>query len=122
MKKRTLILLYATALFVFGVSIILLGFTFGDIESFSALSGSQEFVSIIKAIGLVFSAAGTGGLGWGFFLSKNPTLPGYAGLNGAGFVTFVLFFFFFGGPFWLLIGWAMWWMPIFQARPSTLDS
>ena len=122
MQKKTLISLYALAFLSFGVPIVVLGFAFGDIESFSALSGSQAFVSVIKIIGLTFIMAGVGGMGWALLLTKNPVLPGYAGLNGAGLVAFILLFFFLGGPFWLLIGWAMWWMPIFRARPSSLES
>jgi hypothetical protein len=120
MKKRTLIILYSLALFVFGVPIIVLGFTFEDIESFSGLSGASEFVFAIKTMGFMFIAAGIGGLGWGLLLSENPVLPGYAGLHGAGLVTFLLLFL-AGGPFWLLIGWAMWWIPMFRAHPSAAE-
>lgn len=122
MKKRTLITLYALLLLSFGIPIVILGFTFGDIESFSALSGSQEFVSVVKIIGLVFIMSGVGGMGWALLLTKNPVLPGYARLNGAGLVTFILLFFILGGPFWLLIGWTMWLIPAFQARSSTLET
>lgn len=120
MKKKTLVSLYTLALLGFGGLTITLGLTFGDIESFSSLSGADEFVFVIKSIGFIFVAAGIGGLCWGLLLSENPMLPGYAGLHGAGLVTFVLLFF-VGGPFWLLVGWVMWWIPMFRARPSAVE-
>ncbi|MCS3643651.1 hypothetical protein [Salinibacter ruber] len=120
MRKKTLVSLYTLALLIFGGLIIILGFAFGNIESFSSLSGANKFVFAIKIMGFMFIAAGIGGLAWGLLLSENPTLPGYAGLHGAGLVTFLLFFL-VGGPFWLLVGWAMWWIPMFRARPSAAE-
>lgn len=117
MRKKTFIALYSLTLFASGVLIVLLGFSFGDIKTFSELSGSEEFILLIKFIGGGMSTAGLGGLIWTLMLSKNPTLPGYAGLNGPGLATFIVPLF-LAGPFWLLVAWVLWLIPTFRAHNS----
>lgn len=119
MKKKTLLVLYGLALLGSGVAIAFLGSAFAGIESITARSGGEEFVSVFKLMGAGFGLAGTVGLAWAVALSENPVLSGYAGLNRAGVTTFAFLFFFLGGPFWLLIGWTMWWLPLFKAHAPT---
>ena len=57
-------------------TIVVPGFAFGDIDSFSTLSGAQEFVSVIKTLGLVFSVAGISGHGMDPFSLQEPRTTG----------------------------------------------
>ena len=120
MKKKTLTSLYSLTLIGGGLSIAALGFAFGDIESLSTLSGSEDFVFTIKFIGSGLVASGLVGLGWTLTLSDNPILSGYAGLSRNGLVVFLTPLL-FAGPFWLLIAWLVWFVPAFRADPSPLD-
>lgn len=114
MKKKTVILIYSAIPLLAGLLTLLLGFAFGDIQSFIEYEGSETFILFIKIIGVVMGLAGLGGVGWAIRLSENPDLPGYAGLNGVG-LTLLIIPFFFLGPFWLLLAWFLWLTPPLRA-------
>lgn len=114
MKKKTVILIYSAVPLLAGLLIFLLGFVFGDIQSFIKYDGSETFILFIKIMGVVMGIGGLGGVGWAIRLSDNPELPGYAGLNGLGLTLLVIPFFFLG-PFWLLLAWVLWMTPFLRA-------
>ncbi|WP_022835715.1 hypothetical protein [Salisaeta longa] len=121
MRKKTFIATYTIFLVFSGVGIIYLGLTFDGIRAFSNISGAQDFTLVLKFIGAIFSAAGFGGLIWALTLNNNTKLPGYAGLNFRGIVTFTLLFF-IAGPFWLLIAWVLWFIPGYRSRNAAAQS
>ncbi len=98
-----------------GLLIFLLGISFGDIPSFSTLSGAEGFTFTLKLLGATLGVVGLTGVGWAFWLSENPKLPGYAGLTWNGLVVLVVPIFLVG-PLWMLTAWVVWLIPTFRAR------
>lgn len=115
MRKRTVITLYSFVVLVTGFLILGLGFAFGDIEALSEFQGSEKFTFVVKGIGVVLLLTGFAGLGWAYFLTENPKLPGYAGLNGPGLVIFLTLLLVIG-PLAALLAWALWLIPMFRAE------
>ena len=115
MTKRMVISIYAVLLLIMGLLIFFVGLALGGVVLTGQLgAGMQDLGFLVKLMGGVIGLVGIAGIIWAVTLSGEQKLPGYAGLNKVGLIV-LLVPLLFVVPYWLLLAWLLWLIPLFKA-------